>query len=157
VKRQGTIKANNTAFLVIIAALLSFALLFIDMHDSARLAITMVSSCVIVFGIVASYLTPMPIISAIIDEAPGVFPTKEFKKETLSGLYMGMNSLFVNVACALGTLFMGIYFSGGNERNAFLLTLIFPLIAAIYVIGWVCNKRLSIASQGRQGYDGSHG
>jgi Na+/melibiose symporter-like transporter len=149
VKRQGTIKANNTAFLVIIAALLSFALLFIDIPDSARLAITMVSSCVVVFGIVASYLTPMPIISAIIDEAPNAFPAKEFKKETLSGLYTGMNSLFVNIACALGTLFMGIYFSGGNERNVFLLILIFPLIAVIYVFGWVCNKRLSLASQGR--------
>ena len=82
------------------------------------------------------------------DEAPGKFASKEFKKETVSGLYTGMSSLFVNIARAVVTLFMGIYFSGGNEANAFLLTLIMPITAGIYVIGWICNKRLSIASQG---------
>jgi Na+/melibiose symporter-like transporter len=147
VKRRGTIKANNLGFLVMIASLLALTVLFIDMPNVAKIIVTMVLFATALLGAVAFYVTPLPIISAIIDEAPGKFPGKEFKKETLSGLYTGMSSLFVNVAGALGTLFMGFYFSGGNEANPFLLTLIMPITAVVYVIGWISNKKLSIASQ----------
>ncbi len=42
---------------------------------------------------------------------------------------------------------MGFYFSGGNEANALLLTLIVLIIALVDAIGWICNKKPSLESQ----------
>lgn len=147
IKKKGTLKSNDMAFIVIIFFLLALLIIFFNMPGAVKITLSLILIGIVCFGCVAFYLTPIPIIGAIVDEAPGKFPQKEFKKETLCGLYTGMSSVFSNIGTAMGTLFLGIYFSGGQETNVLLLTLVYPLCAIVYAIGWICNKRLSIKSQ----------
>jgi hypothetical protein len=109
VKRKGVIWANQMSMIMLATTMIAILMVFLGMPYAIMLPIILVICLVALFSLNAGYLTGVPIVSAIVDEAS----TQQLKKESVSGLVFGLNVFFVNLNVMAGRLFMGLYFTGG--------------------------------------------
>ena len=87
--------------------------------------------------LLAGFIFPNPITSALIDEIKIEQPQSEGNKpgESLSGAYFGLNLFSLNISSGIASLILGVIFVGGNAEDPLFITLTFPIIALIYGIG----------------------
>nr|MDO8110706.1 MFS transporter [Candidatus Sigynarchaeota archaeon] len=140
VKRRGVIWANQLSMIILVITLNAVLIVLLGIPREIMLPIVLVDCLVAMFSTNAGYLTNVPIVSAIVDEVS----IQKVKKETVSGLYFGLNGFFCSLGVVAGSLFMGLYFTGGQERNPILITLAYSVISVTFLIAAILNKKLSL-------------
>ncbi len=138
VKRKGVISANQLATALMVVTLISIPMVFLPVPKEVILPIVLSICLVALFCLNAGYLTGVPIVSAIVDEASEM----NQKKEAVSGLFFGLNGFFTNIGVMTASLFMGLYFTGGQEENPVLIAVAYPITAVFFAIALVLNKKL---------------
>nr|MDO8109279.1 MFS transporter [Candidatus Sigynarchaeota archaeon] len=144
IPKTGVIKANTMGFALITVPLLCMLVLFTGISGVAMLIFIMADFLVVAFGLIVSFLTPIPILSSIIEEAAGNGTVDARKKEAESGLYFGLYTFFTYAGVALGGIVMGICLSGGQEENPFVLTVMLPISGIIYALALIYNRKLAL-------------
>ncbi len=91
----------------------------------------------LVSSLLAGFIFPNPITSALVDEIKLEQSQGEDnnKEENLSGAYFGLNLFSMNFSSGIASLILGLIFVGDNAENPTFIILTFPVIGLIYGIG----------------------
>jgi Na+/melibiose symporter-like transporter len=99
----------------------------------------------ILANLVAGYIYPNPIISALIDKA-AESDQQNLGSETkkASGTYFGSYLFTMNIASAIGDLIIGFVLTGANKDKPILITLILPIAGLLYIVAILFFRKIRI-------------
>lgn len=131
---------------IALALLSSFGLIFID-KPLIRTTLALITLGMAVFGLVPGYILPNPIISYFTDNIP-----QELKGQSMqdtgnaAGTYFGSYLFTLNVANAMGDVFLGILLMGTidgvpSAESPVMIALIMPIAAVMYYISLRIMKK----------------
>ena len=99
--------------------------------------------------LLAGFIFPNPITSALVDEIKMEQPQGEDKieGENLSGAYFGLNLFSLNISSGIASLILGVIFVGDNAEDPTFITLTFPIIGIIYGIGLYFLQKVKLKKE----------
>ncbi len=119
--------------------IISFAglIFLINFPEWAGMLFGVIILGLLVSSLLAGFIFPNPITSALVDEIKIEQPQSEDnnKEENLSGAYFGLNLFSMNFSSGVASLILGMIFIGDNAEDPTFIILTFPVIGLIYGIG----------------------
>jgi len=137
VSKIGLIKGFSNSIKLNIAISITGLIFLINFPEWVGMVFGVIILGLLVSCILAGFIFPNPITSALIDEIKLEQSQSENnnKEENLSGAYFGLNLFSMNFSSGVASLIIGIIFVGNNAEDPTFITLTFPVIGLIYGIG----------------------
>jgi Na+/melibiose symporter-like transporter len=109
-----------------------------QLENWLTLVIAFVIIAGVLFNLVTGYLLPNPIISMLVDDSPENVKAK--LGGVVSGAYFGSYLFLLNIANALGDIFIGLLLSGDNAMNPFFIAMVLPIAGFTYLVAVLVFK-----------------
>jgi hypothetical protein len=141
IKKDGIVSSFSRSFVALTIPLCAALVLLLEVSVDMKfaLALIIVGACMAI--LCAYFLIPTPLWGAIIDEREKMSRGTNTDQGKTGGVYFGVNNLILNSASAFANMILGFIYTGGREKDAFLLVLSLPIAAVFYLLTWsVCRK-----------------
>jgi Na+/melibiose symporter-like transporter len=156
IPKYGLLSGYRYSILISIIMLFLTPIFLLEFSPSLKLVLAVLIMGLALACLVAGFLFPTPIVSALIDEAALSFAqtrdltdiSLEDRKNDLvsqlSGGYYGLFSFTINFSSGLANLILGGIFTGSNADNPFYIVLSLPVAAILFFLAWSAIRKLSL-------------
>jgi len=137
VRKTGLIDGFSISIKLNIGISISGLIFLINFPEWAGMLFGVIIIGFLVSCLLAGFIFPNPITSALVDEIKFEQSQSEDNNEikNLSGAYFGLNLFSMNFSSGIANLIIGIIFVGDNAEDPTFITLTFPVIGLLYGIG----------------------
>lgn len=133
--------------LAVIACLLDIIFLINELPYGMKILLYIVSWSTVLGSMYAYPLFSIPITASLVHEAAknDEYTNIDKAMAKISGSYYGLQSFVKSMGPAFASIFVGSILSGPNEKNPFIINILFIFMGFVYFIAFVFVKRIKLS------------